>query len=75
MTNPKKPVFDTTDLEKEIKEDVKYYQENPSGLTISKIADVLEETRYKISEEVHNLVGMMKLEIVKIGNYKVVKIR
>ena len=54
---------------------IKLIRENPEGLTISKIAEALKESRYKTNQEVYNLIGLGKLEIARIGNYKVVRIK
>lgn len=45
------------------------------GMTLTELAEKTGETRYKISKEVYNLVGLMHLEIIKIGNYDVVRVK
>ena len=54
---------------------LKLLRENPNGLTISKIAETMKATRYKISKEIYNLAGLGELTIDKIGNYEVIKVK
>ena len=45
------------------------------GMTLTEIANKTKRTRYKISKEVYNLIGLGKLETIKVGNYEIVRIK